>query len=75
LRLVWLVALGVLAVVMAVLTPYVFHTQSTSQAIGWCLMLVCTVAAVAVLVRAEFLFRALDRIPARPGPERDDRQA
>ncbi|MGW4596993.1 hypothetical protein ACWEOA_17045 [Streptomyces sp. NPDC004457] len=31
-RLVWLAAISVLAVVMAVLTPYVFRTESTWQA-------------------------------------------
>lgn len=73
-RLVWPAALGVLAVVMAVLTPYVFRTESTAQEIGWCLILACTVAAVAVLTRAEFLFRALDRHPGSVSTEPDDRQ-
>lgn len=73
-RLVWLAALGALAVVMAVLTPYVFHHESTSQAVGWCVMLACTLAGVALLIRAEFLFRALDRRTGSAGTEPDDQQ-
>lgn len=60
-RLVWLAALGVLAVVMAVFTPYVFRTESTWQAAAWLVMLVGTVALIAVLIRIERLIRRLDR--------------
>ncbi|MCE0444814.1 hypothetical protein LT493_04485 [Streptomyces tricolor] len=38
---------------VAVLTPYVFRTESTWQAAAWLVMLVGTVAFIAVLVRAE----------------------
>ncbi|WP_037905024.1 hypothetical protein [Actinacidiphila yeochonensis] len=70
-RLVWLAALAVLAVVMAVLTPYVFRHESVSQTVGWCVMLACTVIGVGLLVRVELLIRALDHRSAgeadRPG--------
>ncbi|WP_432155057.1 hypothetical protein [Streptomyces tricolor] len=59
--LVWLASLGVLAVVVAVLTPYVFRTESTWQAVAWLVMLVGTVAFIAVLVRAERLIGRLCR--------------
>ncbi|MEU5109731.1 hypothetical protein AB0H07_47135 [Streptomyces sp. NPDC021354] len=62
-RLVWLAALSVLAVVMAVFTPYVFRAESTWQAIAWLVMLVGTVAFIAVLIRAELLIRRLDQQP------------
>jgi hypothetical protein len=60
-RWLWLAALAVLAVVIAVLTPYVFHHESTAQAVGWCVMLARTVAGICLLVRAELLIRTLDR--------------
>ncbi|MFI2077572.1 hypothetical protein [Streptomyces triculaminicus] len=60
-RLVWLAALGVLAVVMAVFTPYVYRTESTWQAIDWTVMLIGTVAFVAALIRAELLIRSQNR--------------
>ncbi|MFE0358773.1 hypothetical protein ACFW2K_28535 [Streptomyces nigra] len=60
-RLVWLAALSVLAVVIAVLTPYVFRTESTWQAIAWLIMLVGMVALIGVLIRAERLLRRLER--------------
>lgn len=71
-RWLWLAALTALAVVMAVLTPYVFRHESTSQAVGWCVMLACTVFGVGLLVRAEFLIRALNRRPPGDpaGPDR-----
>jgi hypothetical protein len=50
----------------------VFRTQSTARTVGWCLMLVCTVAGVAVLIRAEFLLRELDRRTGSAGTETDD---
>lgn len=49
-----------------------FRTQSTARTVGWCLMLVCTVAGVAVLIRAEFLLRELDRRTGSAGTETDD---
>ncbi|MEV8606026.1 hypothetical protein AB0465_39875 [Streptomyces griseoviridis] len=60
-RLVWLAAITVLAVVMAVFTPYVLRTESTWQAAAWLVMLAATVTGIAVLIRAELLFRRLDR--------------
>ncbi|MFE9007430.1 hypothetical protein ACFYOY_35825 [Streptomyces sp. NPDC007875] len=60
-RFVWLGALGVLAVVMAVFTPYVFRTESTWQAIAWSVMLTGTVAFIAVLIRSELLIRRMGR--------------
>ncbi|MET9694332.1 hypothetical protein ABZY81_38935 [Streptomyces sp. NPDC006514] len=60
-RLVWLAALGVLAVVMAVFTPYVFRTESTWQSIAWSVMLLGTVGFIAALVRAELLIRSLNQ--------------
>jgi hypothetical protein len=62
-RWLWLAALTALAVVMAVLTPYVFHHESNAQAVGWCIMLACTVFGIGLLVRAELLIRAMDRRP------------
>lgn len=60
-RLVWLTAISVLAVVMAVFTPYVLRTESTWQAAAWLLMLAATAGGVAVLIRAELLVRRLER--------------
>ena len=60
-RWLWLTVLTVFAVVMAVLTPYVFRHESTLQAISWCVMLALTIVCVGLLVRAELLIRALDR--------------
>ncbi|MFF9593843.1 hypothetical protein ACF1FX_32445 [Streptomyces sp. NPDC014646] len=60
-RLVWLTAISVLAVVMAVFTPYVLRTESTWQAAAWLLMLTATAVGVAVLIRAELLVRRLER--------------
>ncbi|MFI2241189.1 hypothetical protein [Streptomyces chrestomyceticus] len=60
-RLVWLAALGVLAVVMTVFTPYVVRTESTWKVIGWLVMLVGTVVFNAALIRAERLLRRLER--------------
>lgn len=60
-RLFWLAALGVLAVIMAVFTPYVFRNESTWQAIGWSVMLIGTVGFIAVLIRAERLIRSLNQ--------------
>jgi MFS superfamily sulfate permease-like transporter len=57
----WLAALGVLAVVMAVFTPYVFRNESTWQAVAWCVMFVGTVGFIAGLMRMGRLIRALDR--------------
>ncbi|MBJ7004933.1 hypothetical protein JG491_33560 [Streptomyces sp. CRPSP2-6A1] len=59
-RFVWLGALGVLAVVMAVLTPYVFRTESTWQAAAWLVMLIATVTGTAVLTLLEVLFRRME---------------
>ncbi|MFJ8755258.1 hypothetical protein ACIREO_39025 [Streptomyces sp. NPDC102441] len=60
-RLVWLAAITVLAVVMAVFTPYVLRTESTWQAAAWLVMLAATVTGIAVLIRAELLLRRLER--------------
>lgn len=60
-RLVWLAAISVLAVVMAVFTPYVLRTESTWQAAAWLVMLAATITGIAVLIRAELLFRRLER--------------
>ncbi|AEY85317.1 hypothetical protein SHJG_0035 [Streptomyces hygroscopicus subsp. jinggangensis 5008] len=60
-RLVWLAAISVLAVVMVVFTPYVLRTESTWQAAAWLVMLAATVTGIAVLIRAEMLFRCLER--------------
>lgn len=60
-RLVWLAAITVLAVVMAVLTPYVLRTESTWEAAAWLVMLAATITGVAVLIRAELLLRRLER--------------
>ncbi|MFB7274186.1 hypothetical protein [Streptomyces sp. NPDC056244] len=54
-------ALGVLAVVMAVFTPYVLRTESVGRAVAWSIVLIGTVAFLTVLVRAELLIRSLDR--------------
>ncbi|MEV5080691.1 hypothetical protein AB0K74_18240 [Streptomyces sp. NPDC056159] len=62
-RLVWLAAISALAVVMAVFTPYVLRTESTWQAAAWLAMLAATVTGIAVLIRAELLFRRLERQP------------
>ncbi|WP_329536845.1 hypothetical protein OG568_50470 (plasmid) [Streptomyces sp. NBC_01450] len=61
-RLVWLAAISVLAIVMTVFTPYVFRTESTWQAVAWLVMLAATVTAIAALVRAELLLRRLERL-------------
>ncbi|MGW5679533.1 hypothetical protein ACWEV4_31405 [Streptomyces sp. NPDC003860] len=58
-RLVWLAAISVLAVVMAVFTPYVLRTESTGQAAAWLVMLAATLTGLAVLIRAELLLRRL----------------
>jgi len=60
-RLVWLAAISVLAVVMAVFTPHVLRTESTWQAAAWLVMLAATVTAIAALIRAELLLRRLER--------------
>ncbi|MFE7958624.1 hypothetical protein [Streptomyces sp. NPDC057413] len=60
-RLAWLAAISVLAVVMAVLTPYVLRTESTWQAAAWLVMLAATVTGIAMLLRAELLIRRLER--------------
>ncbi|MFE2609466.1 hypothetical protein ACFXDI_40465 [Streptomyces mirabilis] len=60
-RLVWLAAITVLAVVMAVLTPYVLRTESTWQAAAWLVMLAATITGIAALIRAELLLRRLER--------------
>ncbi|MYS32584.1 hypothetical protein K388_07279 [Streptomyces sp. KhCrAH-43] len=60
-RLVWLAAITVLAVVMAVFTPYVLRTESTWQAAAWLFMLAATVTGIAVFIRAELLLRRLER--------------
>ncbi|WP_031032400.1 hypothetical protein [Streptomyces albus] len=61
-RLVWLAAISVLAVVMAVCTPYVLRTESTWQAAAWLVMLAATVTGIAALIRAELLLRRLTRL-------------
>ncbi|MFF7189677.1 IS701 family transposase [Streptomyces sp. NPDC008222] len=60
-RLVWLAAISVLAVVMAVFTPYVLRTESMWQAAAWLVMLAATVTGIAALIRAELLLRRLER--------------
>jgi NADH:ubiquinone oxidoreductase subunit 6 (subunit J) len=60
-RLVWLAAISVLAVVMVVFTPYVLRTESTWQAAAWLVMLAGTGTGIAALIRAELLFRRLGR--------------
>lgn len=60
-RLVWLAAISVLAVVMAVFTPYVLRTEPTWQAAAWLVMPAATVTGPAALTRAELLFRRLER--------------
>jgi NADH:ubiquinone oxidoreductase subunit 6 (subunit J) len=60
-RLVRLAAISVLAVVMAVFTPYVLRTESTWQAAAWLVMLAATVTGVTLLIRAELLLRRLER--------------
>ncbi|MCC9690596.1 hypothetical protein [Streptomyces sp. MNU103] len=62
-RLVWLAAISVLAVVMAVCTPYVLRTESTWQAAAWLLMLAATITGIVALIRAELLLRCLERRP------------
>ncbi|MFI6530767.1 hypothetical protein [Streptomyces uncialis] len=60
-RLVRLAAISVLAVVMAVFTPYVLGTESTGKAAAWLFMLAATITAIAALIRAELLLRRLER--------------
>lgn len=60
-RFVWPAALGVLAVVMAVLTPYVYRNESTWKAIAWSIVLIGTVAFSAALIRIELLMRSQNR--------------
>ncbi|MGI5262442.1 hypothetical protein [Streptomyces angustmyceticus] len=67
-RLVWLAAIGVLAVVMVVFTPYVLRTESTWQATAWLVMLAATVIGIAALIRAELLLRRLERQSDRNVP-------
>lgn len=62
-RLVWPAAIGVLAIVMAVFTPHVRHTESTWQAAAWLVMLAATLTGIAALIRAELLLRRLGRQP------------
>ena len=62
-RLVWLAAISVLAVVMAVFTPHVLRTESTWQAAAWLFMLAATLTGIAALIRAELLLRRLERQP------------
>ncbi|MFB6811193.1 hypothetical protein [Streptomyces sp. NPDC056387] len=45
---------------MAVFTPYVLRTESTWQAAAWLVMLAATLTGIAVLTRAELLFRRLE---------------
>ncbi|MFJ4972766.1 hypothetical protein [Streptomyces sp. NPDC088755] len=59
-RLVWLAAISVLTVVMAVFTPHVLRTESTGKAAAWLFMLACAVAAIAAFIRAELLLRRLE---------------
>ncbi|WP_030423276.1 hypothetical protein [Streptomyces sp. NRRL F-5065] len=68
-RLVWLAAISVLAVVMAVCTPYVLRTESTWKAAAWLFMLAATVTAIAALIRAELLLRRLERDTRSDVPE------
>jgi NADH:ubiquinone oxidoreductase subunit 6 (subunit J) len=67
-RLVWLAAISVLAVVMAVFTPYVLRTESMWQAAAWLVMLAATVTGIAALIRAELLLRRLERQRDRDVP-------
>ncbi|GLF99865.1 hypothetical protein [Streptomyces yaizuensis] len=60
-RFVWLGALAALAVVMAVFTPYVFRTEPTAKAVAWSVMLIGTLAFIAVLIRPELLLRSWKR--------------
>lgn len=60
-RFVWLAALGGLAVVMVVFTPYMLRTVSAWEAVSWLFMLVAAFAGVAVFVRTELLLRRIKR--------------
>ncbi|MFG2887587.1 hypothetical protein ACGFYV_35810 [Streptomyces sp. NPDC048297] len=62
-RLVWLAAISVLAVVMAVFTPYVLRTESTWQGAAWLVMLAATVTGLIALIRTELVLRRLERQP------------
>ncbi|SFT23231.1 hypothetical protein SAMN05444716_1174 [Streptomyces harbinensis] len=62
-----LAALGGLAVTMAVLAPHVYRSESTVQAVAWTVMLVATIAAVALLGCAEVLIRCRARHDEAPG--------
>jgi hypothetical protein len=73
-RLVWLAALSVLAVAMAVFTPYAFRHESIAETVGWCVMLVSAFAAVGALIRAELLIRKLDRRTVSDVTEPDGHQ-
>lgn len=62
-RLVWLAAISVLAVVMAVETPYLLRTESTWPGAAWLVVLAATLTGIAALIRAELLLRRLGRQP------------
>ncbi|MFF3489194.1 hypothetical protein ACFYXC_39040 [Streptomyces sp. NPDC002701] len=68
-RLVWLTAISVLTVMMAVFTPRVLRTESAWEAAAWLFMLACAVAAVAAFIRAELLLRRLERDTHSDVPE------
>ncbi|MCQ9132849.1 hypothetical protein [Streptomyces hilarionis] len=68
-RLVWLAAISVFAVVMAVFTPHVMRTESTWQAAAWLFMLAATLTGIAALIRAELLLRRMDRDTHSDVPE------
>ncbi|MFE6904478.1 hypothetical protein ACFVFJ_48250 [Streptomyces sp. NPDC057717] len=72
-RLVWLAAISVLAIVMAVFTPYVLHTESTWQAAAWLIMLAAMVTGIALLIRGELLLHRLGRQPGATLPKPDPR--
>ncbi|MFB7852420.1 hypothetical protein ACFC34_36140 [Streptomyces sp. NPDC056053] len=46
---------------MAVFTPYMLRTEPTWQAAAWLVMLTATVTGLATPIRAELLFRGLER--------------
>ncbi|ANW22626.1 hypothetical protein [Streptomyces clavuligerus] len=60
-RLVWLAVLGVITVVMAVLTPVVFRTESSWGIAAWSVLIVGTAVFTAALIRAEVLLRSAER--------------
>lgn len=62
----WVLPIGTIAV-MAVLTPTVLRTSSTSWIIGWSAILVGAVAVLALLVLAERLSPPADRA-TNPSP-------